>query len=97
VYVYPALDRKTGNLITVENLEVAPHLRHLYAHLVENRFIENIRQYNPDYLPIHSRDVLDKIKAGDASWERLVPPPIARVIKAKRLFGWSEKAAVAPA
>jgi hypothetical protein len=35
--------------------------------------------------------VLAKIKAGDASWEKLVPPPIAQVIKAKRLFGWSEK------
>ncbi|HKW30459.1 MAG TPA: TonB-dependent receptor [Verrucomicrobiae bacterium] len=97
VYVYPSLDRKTGKLITVENMEVAPHLRHLYTHLVENRFVENIRNYNPDYLSIYSRDVLEKIKAGDASWEKLVPPPIAQVIKAKRLFGWSEKAAAVTA
>jgi hypothetical protein len=97
VYVYPSLDRKTGKLTIVENLEVAPHLRHLYAHLVENRFVENIRNYNPDYLAIYSRDVLEKIKAGDASWEKLVPPPIAQVIKTKRLFGWSEKAAVVTA
>jgi hypothetical protein len=89
VYVYPSLDRKTGKLTTVENMEVAPHLRHLYAHLVENRFVENIRNYNPDYLTIYSRDVLVKIKAGDAAWEKLVPPPIAQVIKTKRLFGWS--------
>ncbi len=94
LYVYPSLDRKTGKLTTVENMEVAPHLRHLYPHLVENRFVENIRNYNPDYQSIYSRDVLDKIKAGDASREKLVPPPIARVIKAKRLFGWNEKAAV---
>jgi hypothetical protein len=91
VYVYPSLDRKTGKLITVENMEVAPHLRHLYAHLVENGFVENIRNYNPEYLKIYSGDVLDKIKAGDVSWEKMVPAPIARVIKAKRLFGWSEK------
>jgi hypothetical protein len=97
VYVYPSLDRKTGKIITVENMEVAPHLRHLYMHLVENRFVEDIRNYNPDYLPIYSRDVLDKIKAGDASWEKLVPPPIARVIKDKRLFGWNEKPAAVPA
>jgi hypothetical protein len=31
----------------VENLEVAPHLRHLYAHLVENQFIENITNTTP--------------------------------------------------
>ena len=72
-------------------MEVAPHLRHLYAHLVENGFVENIRSYNPEYLKIYSGDVLDKIKAGDVSWEKMVPPPIARVIKAKRLFGWSER------
>jgi len=97
VYVYPSLDRKTGKLTTVENMDVAPHLRHLYAHLVENRFVENIRNYNPDYLTIYSRDVREKIKAGDGSWEKLVPPPIAQVIKAKRLFGWSEKNAAVTA
>ena len=97
LYVYPSLDRQTGKLITVENMEVAPHLRHLYAHLVENRFVENIRNYNPDYLKIYSGDVLEKIKAGDVTWEKMVPPPIARVIKAKRLFGWSEKPAAVTA
>ncbi|HUA37736.1 MAG TPA: hypothetical protein VMA35_04965 [Candidatus Sulfopaludibacter sp.] len=97
LYVYPSLDRQTGKLVTVENMEVAPHLRHLYAHLVENRFVENIRHYNPDYLKIYSGDVLAKIKAGDASWEKLVPPPIARVIKDKRLFGWSEQPVAATA
>ncbi|MGA9778912.1 MAG: TonB-dependent receptor [Verrucomicrobiia bacterium] len=96
LYVYPSLDRKTGKLTTVETLEVPPHLRHLYAHLVENGFVENIRNYNPEYLKIYSGDVLDKIKAGDVSWEKMVPPPIAQVIKAKRLFGWSEKATPVP-
>jgi hypothetical protein len=97
VYVYPSLDRKTGKLTTVENLEVAPHLRHLYAHLVENRFVENIQNYNPDYLKIYSSDVLAKMKAGDVSWEELVPPPIAQVIRTKRLFGWNEKNATVTA
>ncbi|TAL05241.1 MAG: TonB-dependent receptor [Verrucomicrobia bacterium] len=87
LYVYPSLDRKTGKLTTVENLEVAPNLRHLYGHLVENRFVENIRNYNHDYLAAYSSDVLDKIKAGDASWEKLVPAPIAQAIRQKKLFG----------
>ncbi|MFZ0826730.1 MAG: TonB-dependent receptor [Verrucomicrobiia bacterium] len=91
VYVYPSLDRKTGKLITLENLEIPPHLRHLFAHLVENRFVENIRQYNPDGLAIYSGDVLKMIQSGDAGWEKLVPPPIVDVIKAKQLFGWLGK------
>jgi hypothetical protein len=90
LYVYPSLDRKTGKLTTVENMEVAAHLRHLFAHLVENRFVENIRKYKPDYLAVYSSDVLDKIQAGDASWENLVPLPIVEVIKSKQLFGWKE-------
>jgi len=91
VYVYPSLDRNTGKLTTLENLEVPKHLRHLFAHLVENRFVENIRNYNPDYLAIYSTDVLKQIQSGDDAWEKLVPPPVVQVIKAKQLFGWQGK------
>jgi hypothetical protein len=92
LYVYPSLDKKTGQLITVENMEVAPHLRHLYAHLVENKFIENITGYNPDALKIYSSNVLEKIHAGDETLSKLIPKPIFEVIKAKKLFGWQQKA-----
>ena len=91
LYVYPSLDRKTGKVTTVENLEVAPHLRHLYAHLVENHFVEDIRSYNRDHLSIYSGEVLEKIQAGDDALEKLVPLAIFQVIKTKRLFGWGEK------
>jgi hypothetical protein len=37
------------------------------------------------------------MKAGDVSWEKLVPPPIAQVIRTKRLFGWNEKNATVTA
>jgi hypothetical protein len=97
LYVYPSLDKKTGQLITVENMEVAPHLRHLYAHLVENKFIENIAGYNADALKIYSGEVLAKIHAGDESLAQLIPTPIFEVIKAKKLFGWQQKATAAVA
>ena len=92
LYVYPSLDRKTGKLTTIENLEVDPHLRHLYAHLVENKFIENITNYNADSLKIYSGEVLAKIHAGDESLKGLIPPAIFEVIKAKKLFGWGQNA-----
>jgi hypothetical protein len=88
LYVYPHLDLDSGHMLTVENFPVAPHLRHLYAHLLENRFIQGIRNFNADLLPIRSRDVLGKIQAGDASWERLVPPAIVDIIKRDGLFGY---------
>ena len=95
LYVYPSLDKKTGVLTTVENLSVAPHLRHLYQHLVDNKFIENITGYNAETLRIYSGEVLAKIHSGDESLARLIPAPIFSVIKAKKLFGWQQKATAA--
>ena len=90
LYVYPSLDKKSGKLFTVENLDVAPNLRHLYAHLVENKFIEDIPTYNGDALKIYSGEVLAKIHSGDEALAKLIPPPIFEVIKAKHLFGWGK-------
>ncbi len=72
-----------------------PHLRHLFAHLVENRFIENITSYNAGALNIYSSEVLAKIHSGDESLSQLIPAPIFERIKAKQLFGWKQKVPVA--
>jgi hypothetical protein len=88
LYIYPLKDRTSGQLVTVQKLKVAPHLQNLYAHLVENGFIESIDYYTKDYLPIFSRDVLNQIRAGDARWEAMVPPPVAELIKARKFFGY---------
>lgn len=86
LYVYPLREAKTGALITAGNLRVAPHLRHLYAYLVENRLIESLRDFDETCLPIFSRDVLAKIRAGDPAWENMVPPVVAQMIKERKLF-----------
>jgi len=87
LYVYPSLNFATGRTLTVETFPVAAQLRHLFAHLRENRFIQGLEGFNPGLLSIRSRDVLDKIKARDESWERLVPAPIVEIIKRDKLFG----------
>jgi hypothetical protein len=92
----PSTDKpNTGKLTTIENLEVAPHLRHLYAHLVENKFIVDITRFNAGSLKIYSGEVLAKIHSGDEALAKLIPPQIFEVIKGKKLFGWGQKAAVA--
>jgi hypothetical protein len=95
LYVYPSLNFATGQIVTVENFPVVPRLRHLYTHLTENRFIQGLACVNPDFLRIRSGDVLDQIAAGDVTWEKLVPPVIAEVIKREKLFGWRDSAAPA--
>ena len=87
LYVYPLLDAKTGALINAANLRVAPNLRHLHAYLIENRFIESLRDYDEKVLPVFSRDVLQKIRSGDASWEEMVPAQVAQIIRERNLFG----------
>jgi hypothetical protein len=88
LYVYPLREAKTGALITAGNLCVAPHLRHLYAYLVENRLIESLRDFDERCLPIFSRDVLGLIRAGDPAWEGAVPPAVAQIIKERKLFNY---------
>jgi len=90
LYVYPFQDRVTGSIITAGNLQVAPNLRHLYAYLLENQFIQGIRDYNDAFLPIYSPDVLANIRTGDRAWEIMVPPQVAHIIKQRELFGYTE-------
>jgi hypothetical protein len=88
LYVYPHLDLASGHKLTVENFPIPTHLLHLYAHLRENRFIQGIENSKAELLSIRSQDVLAKIRSGDASWEQLVPVPIAEIIKRDGLFGY---------
>jgi hypothetical protein len=89
MYAYPLLDRCSGSLITAGNLRVAPHLRHLYAYLVENRLIESVRDYDERCLAVFSREVLTRLRSGnDDSWEAMVPPAVAGVIKRRKLLGY---------
>lgn len=82
----------TGNaIITTDNLKVAPNLRHLYAHLIENRYIVGIDNYNTQYLSLFAPLVLAKLQSGDVSWEDDVPRPIVESIKNGRMFGWQER------
>jgi hypothetical protein len=87
VYVYPSQDPETGSIVTASTLVVAPHLRHLYAYLLESHFIENIHGFDRSSLGIFSKDVLAKIRAGDSRWEDMVPPEVAQLIRDRGLFG----------
>lgn len=86
LYVYPLL-KADGELVTAHNFRVAPNLRHLYTHLLENGFIEAMENYQPDYLTIRAPEVLGLIRAGDASWQKMVSPEVAEIIRERRLFG----------
>ena len=87
LYVYPLMDRETGELTTVENLEIAPELRKLYDYLVGKGCIEQLHAYNPEHLSTFSREVLKMIESGDDGWKKHVPPEVATVIQKRGFFG----------
>lgn len=78
-----------GHLITARNVLVAPHLRLLYQHLLDNLKIDCITGFNEEFLTIYSRDVVTRIQNNDATWEALVPPRVAKVIKQRGLLGYT--------
>jgi hypothetical protein len=88
LYVYPYKDPKTGAIITSGNLRVAPHLQHLYSYLLENHYIQGMRDINEANLDILSRDVLKKIQTGQPDWEGALPAQVADMIKQRQLLGY---------
>ncbi len=92
IYAYPQREAHTGALVTAGNLRTAPHLRHLFEYLLENRFLECIRDVDEECLPIYSRDVLARLRRGDPGWEAMVPPAVAALIKTRRLLGYASEA-----
>jgi len=90
--VYQVMDTKTGDVVTVDTMEVAPNLRHLLAYLVENGLIEGLDVRDRNLLSIHPRDVLAMIQSGKAGWEELVPERVATLIMKRRLLRYQEPA-----
>ena len=102
-YVYPCLpaeaSAKAGhsipvhtsvspNLVTTKNLPIPHAIHFLYDHLLENRNIVDIQNFNPDILGIYHKEVLKQIQNGTSGWEEKVPEEVGRMVKEKGLFGY---------
>ena len=88
LYVYPMIDEKTAKIKTATQVEVAPNLRSLFRYLIDNCHIEEIVDYRKDFLRIYPPAVLAKLKAGDKSWEEMVPAEVVQIIKEREFFGY---------
>jgi hypothetical protein len=86
LYVCPALEPHTGKRITVNNLKVQRHLRHLYKHLVENGYLRDLEAIDDDFLKIQSDDVLEQIRKEDPDWRSKVPDLVYNIIHDRGLF-----------
>lgn len=91
LFVYPALNVENGELLTLENVRIQPHLLGLLQFMKDNNKLASIRDYDGKLLHILSDDVLAKIKAGVTQWEEDVPYEVAQAIKFFELFGYEKR------
>ena len=87
-YIYPALDRKTGKILLVDDVELEPDVKHIFDYLVDNRKIRNLRQAKTKWLHITPNEVLKLMHSNDKRWESMVPKYVANQIKEKKIFGY---------
>ncbi len=88
VYVYPSHQEGSEELMVAENLPVPEGFKFLYRHLLGNRQIVDIQNFNLDVMHIFASDVLAAIRQGDTGWEPETPKKVADLVKEKFLFGY---------
>ncbi|NEK57908.1 TonB-dependent receptor [Geodermatophilus sabuli] len=86
LFVYPML--RDGEITTVDTVTVGEELQPLYDYLSRRGSFVGLDDYEPDYLPILSRDVLRRIPTDDESWTSMVPPEVSEVIRKRGFFGY---------
>jgi hypothetical protein len=91
IYVYPLRRAEGDQLQTIDTLEVEPELTPLYKYLVGRGSFVQLDNFNPKYLSIFSRDVLKRIAGRDESWDEMVPPQVAEIIRQRGFFGYQKK------
>jgi len=90
IYVYPLQRSPTDELQTIHSVNLKSDLQLLYDYLVRRGSFVQLDNYNPEYLSIFSRDVLKRIASGDESWDQVVPPQVADIIRRRGFFGYKK-------
>ena len=64
-------------------------MKNLYKYFKDNKKIRDIENFNKSLLNIYSWEVLEEIKNNSPGWEQKLPEAISKLIKEKKLFGYS--------
>ena len=88
IYVYPAMQEGSEELMTAKNMPIPEGVKFLFRHLMDNRQIVDVEKFNQDNLHIYSKEVLHMLQNGIPQWENMVPEKVAGLIKEKYLFGY---------
>jgi hypothetical protein len=86
LFVYPALDKQTGGIRTVDNLEVPAGHQKLYDYLNERGSFVGLEPSDTNLLSIYPKDVMEAMTKRDPKWKAMVPPEVIEAIENKKLF-----------
>jgi len=89
IYVYPALNTNTGELITAHNLEVPDGMDFLYKYLLDSKQLLSIDVFDEELLKIFPHDIREKIRGNVKGWKDSVPEGVAKLIEEKQMFNYN--------
>jgi len=76
LYIYPTINSASQTMKLANNAEIAPHLQHLFDHLLTNGFIREIPDCLKECALRSSADIRQLIEDKDPEWKELVPPVV---------------------
>lgn len=88
VYVYPA--KISGALVTLDTVNIPENLKYLLKHLIFNRSLISIDNYQEENLHILARELVKDLPNGRGAWEACLPEGVAEEIIEKKLFGYRD-------
>jgi hypothetical protein len=88
LFTYPILAAGMGEVVNASAMKINPHLGHLLSHLLDTKSIIDIETDSPLIRFSSSQQVTDKIAQGDKSWEEMVIPKVATIIKDRGYYGY---------
>jgi len=91
IYVYPALDDISGEILTAENLPIPEGIKFLYQYLLDSHQIVPVLKFNKNILHIYPQMVLKDIKENNEGWESKIPDALVALIKERKLFDFGSR------
>jgi hypothetical protein len=77
LYVYPVLERQSGELRVIQEAQVQPHLRCLFDYLLQNkRLVSLVGTANREAMQMWTTDVRRMMEEKDPQWENYVPAAV---------------------
>lgn len=90
IYLYPWKNQETGEIMDSTNVRVPEAMHELYKYFKRYGKFVDIKDFDPKYLDIFSREVLQMIKSGESGWEERLPENVTKLIKQNKLFGYKK-------